>query len=123
MKNAKVNNQRIIGQSQAIILSSIEVLGPNAFGAEMQRHIYNVTGRELSFGQIYTTLDRLEDKGFITSSVTDPEPIRGGRRRRVFQLEDKGVKALDRYASVAHAVSSSRGDSIEPGGRKGFGAA
>ena len=34
-------------------------------------------------GALYTTLDRLEEKGMVTSRLGDPTPQRGGRQSRI----------------------------------------
>jgi PadR family transcriptional regulator PadR len=48
----------------------------------------------VSINAVYTTLDRLESKGFLTSWVGDPTPQRGGRRRKFHALRPAGVAAL-----------------------------
>ena len=52
--------------------------------------------RSVSIGALYSTLDRLEAKGLVSSSFSDPRPERGGRARRYFQVEPPGIKALER---------------------------
>jgi PadR family transcriptional regulator PadR len=48
----------------------------------------------VSINAVYTTLDRLESKGFLKSWVGNPTPQRGGRRRKFFALRPSGVAAL-----------------------------
>ena len=48
----------------------------------------------MSINAVYTTLDRLESKGFLKSWVGDPTPQRGGRRRKFYALRPAGVAAL-----------------------------
>jgi DNA-binding PadR family transcriptional regulator len=56
--------------------------------------IARLTGLETSFGTVYTTLARLEDKGLITSRMGDPTPERGGRRKKYFLMLPAGLRAL-----------------------------
>ena len=43
---------------------------------------------------MYLTLRRLEEKGFVSSWMSDPTPERGGKARRYVKLESAGVPAL-----------------------------
>jgi DNA-binding PadR family transcriptional regulator len=45
---------------------------------------------------LYTTLDRLEEKGLVTSTYGDPTPERGGRAKRYFTVTARGVHAVAR---------------------------
>lgn len=60
----------------------------------VRREIEERTGRNLSIGAVYATLERLEAKGYISSVMGDPTPERGGRAKRVFQIEPPGRHAL-----------------------------
>ena len=61
-----------------------------------------------SVGAIYTTLARLAEKGYVASYVTEPKPIRGGRRIRRYVISDLGHEALKRTMDV-YALFDSRG--------------
>ena len=52
-------------------------------------------GRDYSIGAVYTTLDRLQAKGYVTSRLGDPTPERGGRAKRYFTIEAPGIRALN----------------------------
>ena len=75
-------------------LLAVADLGKEAYGLSVRRDVSKRCGHEYSVGAIYTTLSRLEKKGWITSNLTDPQPIRGGRARRHFQIAAPGVRAL-----------------------------
>jgi DNA-binding PadR family transcriptional regulator len=60
----------------------------------VRREIEERTGRELSIGAVYATLERLEAKGYVSSSVGEPTPERGGRAKRLFRPEAQGQRAL-----------------------------
>ena len=63
-----------------------------------------ISPRSVSLGAVYATLDRLEDKGFVTSWMSDPTPERGGRSKRHYQLEAPGERALHDSAVAAKRV-------------------
>ncbi len=69
-------------------------LGPTAFGAAIRDELKSHTGRRLTVGAVYSTLIRLEERELISSSLTDPEPVRGGKAKRLFAVTVDGVRAL-----------------------------
>ena len=84
----------VLGEFEQVVLFAIVRLDDAAYGATIRREIEARTGRQVSIGAIYTTLDRLENKGLVRSWVGEPTPERGGRRRKYFGLEAAGARAL-----------------------------
>jgi PadR family transcriptional regulator, regulatory protein PadR len=80
---------------QTVLLATLR-LGENAYGVPIRREIEERTKRRVSIGALYTTLDRLEAKGYLRSRMGDPTPERGGRSRRYFRVESLGLAALER---------------------------
>jgi len=85
-----------LGEFEQIVLLAILRLGDDAYGVTIRSEIAVCTGREPSPGALYTTLDRLEDKGLLKSRVGDPSPRRGGRAKRYFAVSASGIKAVAR---------------------------
>jgi PadR family transcriptional regulator PadR len=85
-----------LGEFEQIVLLAILRLGGNAYGVTIGAEITACTRREPTPGALYTTLDRLEDKGLVTSRMGDPTPQRGGRAKRYFVLSSKGLAAITR---------------------------
>ena len=73
------------------ILSAIIRLRANAYGVTIRQTVSERAGRDLAIGALYTTLDRMEKKGFVSSSMGDPTPERGGRRKKFYKLEAHGA--------------------------------
>ncbi|MFI5311294.1 MAG: PadR family transcriptional regulator [Gemmatimonadales bacterium] len=100
-----------LGEFEQLVLLALARLGDDAYGVSVQREISNRTRRDVSFGTVYTTLARLEAKGFVTSSVGDPTPERGGRRKNYFAVSPAGRKALQRslrdLRTMAHGLGPS----------------
>lgn len=84
----------ILGEFEQLVLLALVRLGPEAYGATVRREIETRAGRELSISAVYTTLERLEQKGLVRSRVGEPTPQRGGRRRKHFELLPAGAQAL-----------------------------
>jgi PadR family transcriptional regulator, regulatory protein PadR len=80
---------------QLVLLGVLRLeLDDAAYGAAIRREIHARSGRDVSINAVYTTLERLESKGFLRSWVGDPTPERGGRRRKFYALRPAGVAAL-----------------------------
>jgi PadR family transcriptional regulator PadR len=80
---------------QLVLLGVLRLeLEEAAYGAAIRQEIHARSGRDVSINAVYTTLDRLETKGFLKSRVGDPTPQRGGRRRKFYALRPSGVAAL-----------------------------
>jgi DNA-binding PadR family transcriptional regulator len=85
----------------------------------IRREIETRTGRSVSPGALYTALDRLEKRGFVSSRLGDPTPERGGKRKRMYTLRPAGERALARVFEslrqmsngVAARLRTAKGDS------------
>lgn len=77
-----------------IVLLAVLKLGKNAYGVTIRHAVEDATQRATSIGAIYTTLERLEQKGFISSRQGESTPERGGRAKRYFNIEGAGIQAL-----------------------------
>jgi PadR family transcriptional regulator PadR len=84
----------ILGDFEQLVLLALLRLGPDAYGATVRREIEMHARRELSISAVYTTLQRLEDKGLVRSRIGEPTAERGGRRRRHFELLPAGSRAV-----------------------------
>jgi PadR family transcriptional regulator PadR len=84
----------LLGSLEYIVLLALVRLGPDAYGMTVRQEIETRIGRDLSIGAVYATLDRLEAKGLVSSSVGEPTSARGGRAKRHFRIEAAGERAL-----------------------------
>lgn len=80
------------------MLLAVLRLGSNAYGGTIRQAVEEATERATSIGALYATLDRLEQKGFIRSSMGEATPERGGRAKKYFTIEGAGSQALDAAA-------------------------
>jgi PadR family transcriptional regulator, regulatory protein PadR len=99
-----------LGEFEHIVLLAVLRLGDEAYGASVRREIETRTGRALTVGALYRTLDRLELKGFVASRVGDPTPERGGRAKRHFQLRPLGMRSL----RASREALAAMWDGLEP---------
>ena len=85
-----------LGEFEQVALLAILRLGDEAYGVTIRREIAACTDRDPAPGALYTTLDRLEEKGLVVSKYGDPTPERGGRAKRYFTVTASGVRAVAR---------------------------
>lgn len=87
------------GEFEIYVMLALAHLAPEAYGITIRQEITRRTGREIAIGAVYATLSRLEAKGLVRHSLSDPLPVPGGRTRKHFTLTPAGERAL------AHATS------------------
>jgi PadR family transcriptional regulator PadR len=84
----------LLGEFEQVVLLAILRLNDDAYGVTIRAEIENCTGREPASGALYTTLDRLEEKGLLRSRTGNPTHARGGRAKRYFTVSASGLKAV-----------------------------
>ena len=84
----------VLGDFEQLVLLGVLRLEADeaAYGAAIRQEIHARSGRDVSINAVYTTLDRLEARGLVTSSLGDPTPERGGRAKRFFRVTAKGFR-------------------------------
>jgi DNA-binding PadR family transcriptional regulator len=105
-----MGNKEWLGEFEQIVLLAVLRLRTDAYGFGVQQEIQRRTGRTCSIGALYTTLDRLEQKGFVSSWMGEPTPERGGRAKKFFKVEASGEAALRQ----SYAATSSMVAGLEP---------
>lgn len=84
-----------LGDFEEVILLVTGILGKGeAYALKIAEEFKQQTGREVSIGAVHSTLDRLEQKGFVRSDLGEATAIRGGKRKRLFTLTALGKRVL-----------------------------
>ena len=86
--------REFLGNFELMVLLALIRIGDEAYGVPIASAIEESTGRRVSLGSVYAALDRLDDKGLVTSFVGDPTPERGGRAKRHFQITSRGLQEV-----------------------------
>jgi DNA-binding PadR family transcriptional regulator len=86
--------QSPIREFEELVLLGVLITAPDAYGPTIQEALLEEAGRDVSLGAIYTALARLADKGLVTSEMGDPTPVRGGRRKRHYELTPAGLERV-----------------------------
>ena len=95
-----------VGEFEQLILLALVRLGHDAYGVPIRLDIEERTGRTVSPGALYTALDRLERRGFVSSRLGDPTPERGGKRKRLYTLQPAGGRAAARTHELLQQMTS-----------------
>ena len=90
-----------LGEFEQLVLLAIAHLQGEAYGIPIVQEIERRTGRRVSRAAVYITMRRLEEKGLVSSWMSDPTPERGGKARRYARLETEGARALREARQVA----------------------
>lgn len=84
-----------LGDLEQLVILAVMRLGEGAYGMTVRREIEANSGRKVSLGAIYATLDRLESKGYVSSAMGGTTSVRRGRAKRYFRVQALGVRALE----------------------------
>ena len=95
----------MLGEFEYMLLSAAARLGEGAYGLAVRQEIEATTGRRCSLGALYTTLDRLEKKGFLKTWMGEATPQRGGRSKRMLSVTAKGMQAAAAFYKAVMRVS------------------
>ena len=85
--------------------------GTDAYTVPIRQQLVERTGRAIARGAVHTSLDRLENKGLVTSTMGEPVAVRGGRARRYYTVTPLGLDAI-RHAQAAVQTLSAGLDTL-----------
>ncbi len=89
-----------LGEFEELVLLAIGGLDEEAYTVSIQQLLESHTNRSISMGALYTSLERLTKKGFLSSSMSEPTTERGGKSKRIYQVTYEGETALREVKSV-----------------------
>jgi DNA-binding PadR family transcriptional regulator len=87
-------SREALGNFELMVLLALIRLDENAYGVPICKALEEALGREVLAGSVYAALERLEEKGFVSSSLGEPTPDRGGRAKRYFHITAKGMRQV-----------------------------
>lgn len=101
-----MTRQASLGEFEQLVLLAVLRLGEDAYGTGVSAELEERAGRRVSRGALYSALDRLEGKGFLTWEVEPPTPDRGGHPARRFTLTPGGLAALREHQRAYSRLSA-----------------
>ena len=83
-----------LGNFDLMLLLALMRLGEDAYGVTIAQELEAQTGLEVVVASVYATLDRLQERGLVSSSLGDSTPERGGRAKRYFRITGAGIREV-----------------------------
>ena len=90
----EIHKANYLGEFELMVMLTVLRLGDDAYGVPISREIERQTGRDVAFGTVYSTLERLQEKGFVCSVLGDATRERGGRAKRYFRVTTPGLRTV-----------------------------
>src|SRR5215510_8569425 len=87
-------SKEFLGEFEELVLTMVGILGEDAYGNAIVSEIKTRVNRDVNLSAVHVTLYRLEDKGYVKSSMGGATNSRGGRRKRLFQVTNAGLAML-----------------------------
>jgi len=87
-----MRKREYLGQLEVMVLLAVMRPVRDAYGVLISREIAEKSGRDVALASVYAALERLERKGFVTSSLGEPTAERGGRARTYFKPTAAGLR-------------------------------
>ena len=95
-----------------VMLAALRLGAEEAYTVSIADDIQRKTGRSVRRANVYTTLQRLEAKGLVSTHLGDPRPERGGKPRRLVVLEPGGIAAVRSTTAAIRAMAAKLDDAI-----------
>ena len=95
----------VLGEFEQLVMLTVLRLDDGAYTGAVRQELLERAGRDVSPGAVFTTLERLENRGLVASRYGDPTPERGGRRKRYYRLRAEGRRALARSLDTMRKVA------------------
>ncbi|QRR02083.1 PadR family transcriptional regulator [Dyadobacter sandarakinus] len=89
-----------LGEFEEIVLLAVAAMSPLAYSVPIAEELEKQTGHAVSIGAVHAALQRMEQKGYLRSSMGEPTAERGGRRKRIFTVTPYGLKVLQDVRTV-----------------------
>lgn len=94
-----------LGELEQLLLMALLQRGGEGSGIDLRAELHERTGREALPGAIYTIMERLRERGLVTSFTGDSAPERGGRRRKYYRVTASGEGELARAYRQVDAMA------------------
>ena len=83
-----------LGEFEQLVLVAVLRLGDRPYAVPIREEIEQQTGRSVSRGAVYLTLDRMEQKGYLRSWIGEPTAQRGGKAKRFYEVQRSGLTRI-----------------------------
>jgi len=102
---------------EEILLWAIAELEDDAYGFQIRRHVSAKLGLDYSYGNLYSALGRLDQKGYVFKRPAEASPARRGKARVYYTLSEDGRRALQEAYQLNRAMWTICGKGLSEFGR------
>jgi PadR family transcriptional regulator, regulatory protein PadR len=95
-----------LGEFEELVLLAVAVFTPEAYSVVIAEELEQQTGKTVTTGAVHAALQRLEDKGLLSSQMGEATSERGGRRKRIFKVTVAGSRILHEVRDVRNNLWS-----------------
>ena len=99
-----------------VVLAALRLGPEEAYTVSIADDIGKRTGRSVRRANVFTTLQRLETKGLVSTRLSEPRPERGSRPRRLVTVEPDGLTAARATTGAIRAMIGNLGDLVGEAG-------
>lgn len=96
-----------LGEFEELVLLTVGILYNDAYGLGIRDELEKQTSRNVMISSVHKALVRLEDKGFLNSSMGGATDERGGRKKRLYELTISGKKVLNQSKELRNSMWNS----------------
>jgi DNA-binding PadR family transcriptional regulator len=93
-----------LGEFEEVVLLAVAVLTPEAYSVAIAEELEKETRKTVTTGAVHAALQRLENKGMVSSKMGEATPERGGRRKRIFTLTGAGSRMIHQAREVRNRL-------------------
>ena len=93
-----------LGEFEELVLLAVAVFTPEAYSVVIAEELEQQTGKTVSTGAVHAALQRLENKGLVSSQMGEATSERGGRRKRIFTVTVAGSRILHEVKDVRNSL-------------------
>ncbi|HEY4656620.1 MAG TPA: PadR family transcriptional regulator [Cyclobacteriaceae bacterium] len=93
-----------LGEFEEVVLLAVAVLTPQAYSVVIADELEQQTRKTITTGAVHAALQRLENKGLVSSQMGEATPERGGRRKRIFTVTVAGSRMLYEVREVRNSL-------------------
>lgn len=100
------NGREQAGDFELLVLLAALRLGPEeAYAVSIADEIAARTGRTVRRSNVYTSLQRLEDRGLVSTEMGEPRAERGGKARRLVAVAPEGISVVREVTSELRSMT------------------
>ena len=97
-------------KSEEMLLLTIWRLKDGAYGVTIRKHLMELTGENITYGTLYSSLDQLTRKGYVSKRDGEPTAERGGRRKIYYTVSKIGMEILQKTRELNTQLWEGVGD-------------